>query len=84
MVNKTVLTVHEHYTKENIEEDIVTLINSCTEGISGEWVPAGDTDGFEAMRDGLYDLARKLGLTLPEDKLKDEDDFNAEEDEDED
>lgn len=75
-MSKEVLTIQPPYSKEMIAEDLVILINSCTEGISGEWVPGDDPDGFEAMRDGLYALARNLGLTLPEDQLKDEDDFD--------
>jgi hypothetical protein len=43
---------------ERIQEIFVALLNSCTEGYTGEWDPTGEgRDGFEAMASNLMELA---------------------------
>lgn len=66
-----------------IKETFKHLINSCTEGITGEWVPDNDPDGFIAMKDGLLELAEKLGIKFENGELKEEEEFKEEEEEEE-
>jgi hypothetical protein len=42
----------------DVQDEFVTLMNSCEEGYTGTWDPTGEgRDGFEAMYQSLKKLA---------------------------
>lgn len=58
---KETIKIQNEIQKENeIQKDIITLMNYCREGYTGEWDPTGEgRDGFVAM----YEICEKLAQT---------------------
>ena len=52
-------------TKKEVQDHFVSLMNSCVEGYDGTWDPTGEgRDGFDAMYNGLYLLAKHFGVDV--------------------
>lgn len=66
-------------TSKQVSFTILTLINSCVEGYTGEWdcTTSEGRDGFLAMKDSLEELAAFLEINT--DGCKDPEDGNPNE-----
>ena len=54
---------------EEVRKEFISLINSCVEGYTGEWDSTGEgKDGFEAMANGLRELAKLFNVNVSEAK----------------
>jgi hypothetical protein len=55
--------------QNEVEEEFVSLIDSCVEGYTGDWDPTGeDKDGFVDMKESLEKLARHFKIDVSKSK----------------
>lgn len=54
---------------KELQNNFISLINSCVEGYTGEWVPSDEGNmGFGAMAEDLRELAEYFNVDVSEAK----------------